>query len=1024
MNLTKWTLKWNRVAIAFLIVALVGGVSVYKKIPKAEDPGFIVRVALIQTIFPGASPKRVEQLVTDKLEKVIQEIPELNYIQSESRNGLSVIYVHIKPKYKNMRPIWDALRRKVDKAKPKLPKSCIGPFVNDEFGDVFGQVIALTGDGYSYRELKKVADQVRDELLRLDGVAKVEIHGSQEERVFLEFNTDKMAKLKITMPYLKQILSSRNVIFPGGSVYVGSERIFLEPSGNYESEKDILNTIIPLPNKKSVVYLKDLVTVKRGYVTPPKAKMHFNGKDGLAIAISMSEDGNILELGEKVDNLMKRLENYYPAGIHFEKVAMQPARVRKTVKDFEINLLQSVVIVILVMLFSLGKRTGFLVASLIPMTIVIAVLFMHLFSIGIDQISLAALLIALGMLVDNAIVTSENIMVQIKEGVPAYDAAINSGKELAKPLLTSSLITSSAFLPIALAKSSVGEYCASLAKVVSITLLTSWVLAITIIPLFCYLVYKNYIPSKEDETNYNTKIYVTYKKLLSFALHNRAIFLGMLVLVFLISNYSSKFIPKTFFPSSDNAIITVEIETPFGSSFDFTEKTVSKFENYMKKELLVNKQRKEGVVNWAAFIGEGAPRYILPYGPEPPRPNYSYLIINLTSYQVLNGVLDKIKHFANENLPQARTLIRQLPMGPPVDYPIEVRVMGKSEKELYRLSEKIKSKLRTIKGVINIKDDWGERIKKLQIVVNQDKALVSGITSIDVALSLQTMLDGIKVSDYKEDDKIIPIVLKGQGKDEKSVDDLKNIPIVSSVTGKSVPLGQIAEIKTVFEPSQILRRDRYKTITVQAQLEKGVYAESVNKIIEPWLKEQSKNWDLGYRWEIGGEREESGKGNKSIMEQLPVAGLAIILLLIIQFNSFRKPLILLSVIPFAFIGVNTGLLIAHSYFGFMTLLGVVSLCGIVINNANVLMDRIRIELEEHKKSPQDAIFEAAVKRLRPIMLTTLTTVGGLIPLWLGGGPMWEPMAIAIIFGLSFATLLTLVVVPVIYSIFYRVKFEE
>jgi multidrug efflux pump subunit AcrB len=1023
MNLTKLTLKWNRVAIAFLLVALMGGISVYKKIPQAEDPGFIVRIALIQTVFPGASPKRVEQLVTDKLEKVIQEIPELNYIESESRNGLSVIYVHIKPKYKNMRPIWDALRRKVDKVRNQLPKSCIGPFVNDEFGDVFGQVIALTGDGFSYRELKKIADQVRDELLRLKGVAKVTIHGAQEERVFLEFDTDKLAKMNITMPYLKQILSTRNVIFPGGSVFVGSERIFLEPSGNYETEKDILNTIVPLPNKKSVIYLKDLVTVKRGYVTPPKAQVHFNGQKALAIAISMSDDGNIVELGEKVDNLMKKLENYYPAGIHFEKVAMQPARVRKKVKDFEINLLQSVVIVILVMLFALGKRTGFLVASLIPMTIVIAVLFMHLFSIGIDQISLAALLIALGMLVDNAIVVSENIMVQIQEGVSPYDAAINSGKELAKPLLTSSLITSSAFLPIALAKSSVGEYCASLAKVVSITLLTSWILAITIIPLFCYLAYKNYIPSKEDKTNYNSKIYVAYKKLLSFALQNRMLFLGIMLVIFLISNYLSRFIPKTFFPSSDNAIITVEIETPFGSSFNFTRKTVLKFENYMKENLTVNDKRKEGIVNWVAFIGEGAPRYILPYGPEPPRPNYSYLIINLSSYEVLSNVLEKIQTFANESLPEARALIRQLPVGPPVDYPIEVRVMGKSEKQLYVLSEKIKSELRKIKGVINIKDDWGERIKKIQIVVNQDKALVSGVTSMDVALSLQTMLDGISLNGFKEDDKIIPIVLKGKENGEKSVDYLKNIPIISSVNGKSVPLSQIAEIKLVFEPSQILRRDRYKTITVQAQLEKGVYAESVNQIIEPWLKQESKNWDLGYRWEIGGEREEAGKGNKSIMEQLPVAALLIILLLIIQFNSFRKPLVLLSVIPFAFIGVNTGLLLAHSYFGFMTLLGVVSLCGIVINNANVLMDRIRIELEENKKTPQNAIFEAAVKRLRPIMLTTLTTVGGLIPLLIGGGPMWEPMAIAIIFGLSFATLLTLVVVPVIYSLFYNVKFK-
>lgn len=1023
MNLTKLALKWDRVAIIFLIVALIGGISVYKKIPQAEDPGFIIRVALIQTIFPGASPKRVEQLVTDKLEKVIQEIPELDHISSESRNGISIIYVHIKEKYSKMRPIWDSLRRKVDKAKSELPDTCIGPFVNDEFGDVFGQVIALTGDGFSYKELKKIADETRDELLRIPDVAKVEIQGVQKERVFLEFNLSKLAKMNISMPYLKQVLSSRNIIFPGGSVDLGNERIFLEPSGNYEKAEDILNTIIPVPDNKSLVYLKDLVSVKHGYVDPPSAKMHYNGREGLAISVSMSDDGNIVKLGENVDKLLQKLTHYYPVGINFNKIAMQPERVKKTVSDFQSNLLQSIVIVILVMLFALGKRVGFLVSSLIPMTIVITILFMSIFNIGIDQISLAALLIALGMLVDNAIVTSESIMVLIKDGVPAKEAAIQSGKELAKPLLTSSLITSSAFLPIALAKSSVGEYCASLAKVVSIALITSWVLAITIIPLFCYFVYKNYKPVEGEKTNYDNKFYKNYKKLLNFALRNRVLFLGIMIVIFMISNYSSRFIPKTFFPSSDNTIITVEIETPFGSSFEFTEKTVKKFENYLEKDLLIGENRKEGIVNWASFIGEGAPRYILPYGPEPPRPNYAYLIINLTSYKCLNGVLNKINQFAFEKMPEARALMRQLPMGPPVDYPVEVRVMGKSIGELYKISESIKSELRKIHGVINIKDDWGERTKKLKVDVNQEKAFASGFSSIDVAISLQTMLDGLTVSDFRKDDKIIPIVLKGERGNKIDIDYLKNIPVTSSLTGKSVPLSQIAEINVVFEPSQILRRNRYKTITVQAQVKKGIYAEDVNKILEPWLKKENKTWDLGYRWEIGGEREESGKGNDSIMEQLPIAGLIIVLLLVFQFNSFRKPLILLSVIPFAFIGVNTGLLIAHSYFGFMTLLGVVSLCGIVINNANVLMDRIRIELEENMLKPQDAIVTAAIKRLRPIMLTTLTTVGGLLPLWIGGGPMWEPMAIAIIFGLSFATLLTLVVVPVVYSIFYKVKFE-
>ncbi|PIE02984.1 MAG: acriflavine resistance protein B [Acidobacteria bacterium] len=1027
MNLTQLALKWDRVTVALLIVALVAGITGYRKIPQAEDPGFIIRTALVQTIFPGAGPERVELLVTDKLEKVIQEIPEIDYISSKSQNGISVIYVHIQEKYKKMRPIWDSLRRKVDRAAGSLPPGVIGPFVNDEFGDVYGQIYTLTGEGFSYRELKDIADEVRDELLQLDMVAKVEITGVQDERVFVEFNNAKLAELRMTPYQLKQILESRNIIFPGGAITLGRERISLEPSGNFESVDEMLKAVIPLPNSRDVVYLGDLVTITRSYQDPPRQHMRYNGQPCLGLAISMSSDGNIVKLSHQVDALFQRVQNYYPHGIHFSPVALQGKRVHQTVREFEINLLQSVVIVMVVLLFSLGLRTGVLVASLIPMTIVITLLFIGMFHIGIDQISLASLLIALGMLVDNAIVTSESILVQIGEGVAVRDAALRSGKELARPLLTSSLITSTAFLPIYLAKSSTGEYCGPLAKVVAICLLSSWVLALTVIPLFC-LWFLKVGPEKKktagkDRNMFDNRFYRRYRKTIAWLLKHRLLYIGLMTLLLLAASSLGKYIPKMFFPDSTNAIIVAEVETPFGSSIEYTEQMVKKLEAFMTDELLVNGERETGILNWAAYIGEGAPRYVLAYAPEPPRPNYAYLIINTTSFNEVPETVEQLSQFVEEELPETRTSIRQLPLGPPVVYPIEVRLSGKDAKQLYTMADDLKHKLKTIEGVNNIKDNWGEQIKKLKVHVDQERAFRAGLTSMDIAVSLQTMLSGIDISHYRERDKIIPITLRARDMDRNDIDQLRDFRVNSQFTGVSVPLQQVADLELVWEPSQIRRRDRFKTITVQAQLDQGYYANDVNNQVVPWIKEQQKTWPMGYRWALGGEHEKSDMANASIKEQLPFAGLIIVLLLVTQFNSFRKPVVLMSVIPFATIGVNIGLLVGHSYFGFMTLLGIISLCGIIINNANVLMDRIRIETEENGLSPQDAIIEASQRRLRPILLTTLTTVGGLIPLWLGGGPMWEPMAITIIFGLSFATVITLGMVPVVYSLVYRIKFH-
>jgi multidrug efflux pump subunit AcrB len=1002
MNFTRAAIRNNRVTFVTLLVLVAAGIIAYSRMPQDEDPGFIIRVAQVTTYFPGASPERVEQLVTDKLEKAIQEIPELDFLTSQSKSGVSVIFVNIKESYTEMRPIWDDLRRKVDRAKGDLPENVNGPFVNDDFGDVFGIVIALTGDGYTYAELKEIADDVRSELLFLEDVAKVDIHGIQDERIHVEYNNARLAELGLSPTQLSEILESRNIVIPGGEIYTADEQIVLEPTGNFDSLEDMRKTVIKLPGRKDVLYLGDLAYIKRDYLDPPTSKVRYAGRPALAIAINMREGGNIIRLGNQAKTQVDRFRRSYPAGIGFDIVAFQPVHVQKKVTEFLGSLLQAVVVVLGMMLLFLGLRTGLVVASLIPMAMITAIYVMSLFHIGIDQMSLASLMISLGLLVDNAIVMSESIMVQMADGVKPVTAALDSASELRVPLLISSLTTSAAFLPIYLAESDVGEYTAPLFKVVTITLLCSWILATTMTPMFCV----NFLKVKKsspEEARYGSRFYRLGASIFGF-----------------------RYIPNIFFPENDKAIFYAELKLPIGTPLSKTEEVVKEIEIYMENELRAGVSgRKEGIIDWATFLGEGAPRFFLSYGPEPPSPEYAYMLINGSSLETIrNELIPKMESFCFENFPDLNTTVRPLPLGPPVDNPVEVRISGKDSDVLFEISQNVMAKLSAIPGTKDVTDDWGRRTKKLLVKINQPRALRAGLTSTDVAVSLQTILSGIETTDYREEDEIIPVTLRSVAADRKDIGKLESHNIYVQTTGSSVPLKQVADIEIAWEPAKILRRDKLRTVTVQANVRPGVNAIATANEIGRWLTTESAGWDLGYKYELGGEIETSGEANQSIMEKLPVAGLIILLLLVGQFNSIRKTAIVLLTIPMGIIGVVAGLLAAGSYFGFMTLLGIISLSGIVINNAIVLLDRIRIEIEAHGLPPQRAILESAQRRLRPILLTTATTAGGLLPLWFGGGPMWEPMAIAIIFGLIFATFLTLGMVPVLYSLFFRVNFKE
>ena len=1025
MNLTRHAIDKRVVTFVALAAVAASGIAAYQTLPRAEDPGFIVRNAIVKTRFPGASPERVELLVTDKLEKAIQEIPEVAHITSESRTGQSIVTVEIRESVTELRPVWDSLRRKVDSAAAELPEG-VAPVVDDELGDVFGTVLAITSDGFSYAELNEIAGQVRDFVLKIDDVASVDIHGAQDERVYVDFDNARLAGLGLSAAGLQSILQSSNIIIPGGAVETPVERIVLDPTGNFTSLDDIRRALLTLPGTAETVYLGDVAEVRRGYADPPRVRVRVNGQPALVLAVAMREGGNIVRLGGNIRAAVAELEGRYPVGVAFDILAFQPDVVDRAVSTFVNSILQAVGIVLACMLLFLGLRTGLVVATLVPMTILATLMLMRYLGIGLDKMSLVSLIIALGLLVDNAIVMSESILVRMQAGEKAREAALASAKELRIPLLISSLTTIAAFLPIVLAESAVGEYTAPLAQVIAITLLSSWLLAITMIPLLCMLflrVRPRPAAGGAHPAEFDTPFYRRYRGVLGALLRRPLLTVAGALALLGAALGMFRFIDQSFFPDSTEVLFTGDFELPYGSSFAYTERAMLDVERFLSEELAAGDGR-EGVRNWAFFVGAGAPRFALGYRPVQGHAGYAAFIGNASSLAALGGVMHRLRGYVEANHPDIDVTLKPLATGPGGGSPVEIRLSGDNEAVLFELADEVKAHLASLPGTRNISDNWGAQAKKLVVNIDNSRARRAGISNRDIAVSLRTALSGSTVTEYREGDKAIPVVLRSEVGDRDDIGKLESINVYAQ-SGRNVALRQVADIELAFEPSRILRRDLSRTLSVQCDIESGSGASAFSTAAAAgaWLAARQADWPVGYGYEIGGTFESSASANAAIAAKLPVAGILILLLLVGQFNSVRKPLIVVLTIPLSLIGVVAGLLLTGESFGFMTLLGVISLAGIVINNAIVLLDRIRIEIEDNGLAPPRAVLEAAQRRLRPIVLTTATTAGGLLPLWFGGDPLFVSMAVAILFGLVFATFLTLSVVPAFYCLLFGIRYR-
>ena len=1005
MHLTHFFLKNKFLLITLITILILGGISYYLTTPRNEDPGFKIRTAVVTSIYNGANARQVDEYVTDKIELALEQMSEVETIKSRSYEGKSVVYVDVYETYKDLQPIWDTIRRKITNNLSTLPNG-VTPLVDDEFGDVFGIILALWGKDFELWELKDYAQDIRDELLKLKDGAKVEILGAPQEVVYLYYDNSKLARYNLTPAALQNILANTNIIARSGEILIADRYILVQGEDNYTDIENIKNTVLSYGKSTDTLRLGDILQIEKTYKNPFDTITEFNGKNAVIIALSMKENGNILKFGKEVKRKMNELKSLLPIGLNLEIAAFQPDYVKYLTDKFTSGLFQSVLIVIGLILVILGLKAGLIVGFIIPVTILGTFFVMGNFKIWLDKISLSALIIALGILVDNSIVIAEGILREIKKRSQSIEnAAIKVCEKFQTPLLISTLTTSCAFLPVYLADSTVGEYTSSLFKVVAASLLISWFLSITFLPYLIEKFYKNDAQKGPKELNIS-KYAAKYIKI-TLSHPKTSIFIASAIV--LLSFILFAFVPKIFFPDSDRAMFEIEFNLAEGTNIEVTKNVADRTGEFLKDM--------KDVKNYSSYIGTSAPRYVLSSSPEPIKSNYAMILVNTKNYKNLDKIINKVQKFCSETFPDANTIARKVPLGPPYDAPVEIRIFGSEEDKLFEIVRKIQSELRKIEGVILVKDDWGPKTPKIKIDINKQSAARYGITNYDVAQALQAGLSGYEISSYWRDTTQIPIIYRLGEQSRNNVSKIDSIGIYSSQNQKVLPLSQFATTSLIFEFPRIFRRNGFLTVTIQGYIDnKKTTAHKVIETIKPYLN--SIDYPLGYGWQEGGSVENSKKGNKSIAQKIPIAFGIILLLLIGYFNSYKIPPIIFISAAMALGGANFGLFITKSEFGFMTFLAYICLIGIATNNAVVLLDTVEKERKESGGQNLRLILQSAARsRTKPIFLTAVTTIGGMLPLWLGHDPMFSSLAVAIIFGLLFSVCTTLLITPCLYLVF-------
>jgi multidrug efflux pump len=1010
-NLTAAALRHRELTLFFILVIAISGFASYFKLGQREDPDFTFRAMVIRTMWPGATAEQVDKQVTDRLEKKLQETPHFRHTRSYSKPGESLIILELHDTARGpaVTDAWYQVRKKIGDIRNTLPEGVAGPFFNDEFGDVFGSIYAFTADGFTHSELRDHVEAARQRLLKLKNVAKIDLVGIQDDRIFIELSQHKLAALGLDAQQIGQALATQNAVVPAGAVNSPTHIIPLRVTGELNSVAAVADTRVAVAGRS--IRIGDIARVYRDYVDPPISKMYYRGQQAIGLAVSMVKDGDVLKLGDDLTAEMELIRADLPLGIEFAQVSNQPRIVKAAVGDFMRVFLEALGIVLLVSFLSLGLRTGLVVAITIPWVVVATFLAMRYFGIDLHRISTGALIIALGLLVDDAMIAVEMMSRKIEQGLSKLAAAAYAWRSTAFPMLTGTLITAAGFLPIGTAKSATGEYTFGIFAVVGLALLISWVAAVVVTPFIGGWLLKgpraDHVAGGHDV--FDTPFYTRLRAVIEWCLQHRRLTMLATLGLFVLGVAGMGFTEKQFFPNSNRQEVLVELWLPEGASFAATEREAKRLEAIIAKD--------EDVASWVTYVGNGSPRYFLSLDQQLFRANFAQTVILSKDLEGRERIIARLRQILAEEFPDVRARANRVALGPPVSYPVQFRVSGTEIGKIKEIAGAVAEAMRASPYTMDVNHEWGARAPMLRVDVDQEKARALGVTTAGVSRALQGAISGAAVAQFRENDRLIDIALRAPEAERDAMERVLNVQ-VQTASGRYVPIIQVAAVREAFEEPIIWRRSRELTLTVRADIADGVQAPDVANAIDRQLAPLRARLPAGYRIEIGGSLEESGRAQESINAGMPMMLAVVLALLMIQLQSFARTFMVLLTAPLGLIGVALALLVFRQPFGFVAMLGTIALGGMIMRNTVILVDQIEQDIRAGEPA-WTAIREATVRRFRPITLTAAAAILAMIPLT--RNVLWGPMAFAIMGGLLVATVLTVLFVPALYAAWFRVR---
>jgi multidrug efflux pump len=1006
VNLSDWALRHRSLIVYMMLVAVVAGVLSYFRLGRNEDPAFIIKTMVVQAAWPGASVEETMKQVTERLERQLQETPHLDFLRSFTRAGVTTIFVNLKgsASAKEVSDTWYEVRKSVGDIRHTLPSGVIGPGFNDDFGDTFGIIYGFTSDGFTQRELRDRVEDIRSELLLVPDVSKIELLGAQDEVIFVEFSNQQLAALGIDRTALIAALQAQNIVRPAGTIQTGSESISLRVSGGFSSEEDIANTNFAAGGR--MLRLSDIAQVRRGYADPPQQMFRVNGKPAIGLAIAMRDGGDILALGRNIKRSMERVTADLPIGIEPSLVADQPVVVRNAIGEFMTSLLQAVAIILAVSFISLGVRPGLVIALAIPLTLAIVFPIMDMARIDMQRISLGALIIALALLVDDAMTTTDATLSRLAQGDSKVEAATYAFRTHAFAMLAGTLVTIAGFIPVGFAASSAGEYTFSLFAVVTIALLVSWFVAVIFTPLLGTVILVAPRQKSEDDPG---RIYRLYRSFLVFAMRAKWLTILVSLALFIASLLALPLIPRQFFPSSDRPELLVDLSLPQNASIHASETAAKRLDAKLAGD--------PDVAHWSTYVGRGAIRFYLPLNVQLPNDFFTQAVVVAKDIASRERLHAKLERFLAEEFPIAISYISPLELGPPVGWPVQYRVSGPDLERVREIALKVAQVVSANPKAKGVNFDWMEPERQVRIRVNQDEARLLGLSSQAIASVLNTVISGTPATQVRDDIYLVNVVARATEEQRVSLATLRTLQ-VPLPTGQTVPLSQFASFEYVQDFPLIWRRDRVPTLTVQADIAGDTLPETVVASLSPAIEDLKKSLPTSYGVLVGGTVEESQKSQASVLAVVPMMLFFMFTILMIQLQSFARLLMVVSVAPLGLIGVIAALMLSGRPLGFVAILGILALLGMISKNAVILIGQIEAERAQGKR-PWEAAVDASSSRFRPIMLTAVSTVLGMIPI--APTVFWGPMAVAIMGGLLVATVLTLVFLPTLYVAWFAEK---